>query len=57
MRLRPICPQCGEPMRLMYMSSYVNGLVRYMHCDKCLSDWEEVYIEGRLERIQRYYFG
>lgn len=57
MRLRPICPECGEPLRVMYIYPHVNGLVRLLHCNKCTSDWEEIYIEGRIERIQRYYFG
>ena len=57
MRLRPICPQCGEPMRVMHMYPHTSGFVRLLHCNECTSDWEEVYVEGRLERIQRYYFG
>ena len=52
-----ICPDCGEALKLMYEYPDQWSLEKLFHCEKCLSDWGVVYVQGRIERIQRYYFG
>ena len=55
--MRLMCPNCGEPLRVMCQYPHVNGFIRLLHCGKCMSDWEVIYIKGKIDRIQRYYFG
>ena len=59
--MKVLCPDCGKPLRFMDGHCTRHGAIKLFHCDDCIdgldSDWRVIYVENRIKKIEKYYFG